>query len=163
MYQDLWTEVLFPTVLLWHTFHRDPCSFRTMLTPLFHQEWAESLFRDARQNTGHPNISWNILIPRKSLILYLKFTFSWVSCILGFPGGSMVKNLPASEGDMGLIPGLGSSLAGRHSDPFQYSCLENSMDTGTWWAIVHGVTKGLRHDSVTKHQQQQFCIFLYQI
>ena len=43
-------------------------------------------------------------------------------------------------GDAGLIPGLGRSPGGG-SNPFQYSCLENSMDREVWWATVHGVIK----------------------
>ena len=56
-----------------------------------------------------------------------------------FPG---VKNTPANTGDirdMGLIPGLERSPGGEHGNPLQYSCLENPMDRGAWWAIVHGV------------------------
>ena len=56
----------------------------------------------------------------------------------------VLKNPPANAGDIrdaGLIPGLGKSPEGGHSSPLQYSCLENSMDRGTWWAIVHGITK----------------------
>ena len=53
----------------------------------------------------------------------------------------MVKNLPANAGDTGLIPGSGRSPGGGNSNPLQDSCLENSMDRGTWWATVHGVTK----------------------
>ena len=55
-----------------------------------------------------------------------------------------VKNLPAKAGDIkevGLIPGSGRSPGGRHSNPFQYSCLKNPMDRGTWWATVHRITK----------------------
>ena len=62
----------------------------------------------------------------------------------GFPGGSVVKNLPASEGttgDVGLIPGLERSPEGGHSNPFQYSCWDNPMDIGAWQATVHGVAK----------------------
>ena len=62
----------------------------------------------------------------------------------GFPGGSVVKNLPANAGDardMGLIPGLGRSSAGGNGTPLQYSCLGNPKDRGAWWAIVHGVAK----------------------
>ena len=43
----------------------------------------------------------------------------------GFPGGSVVKNLPANVGDMGLISGLGRSLGEGNGNPFQYSCLGN--------------------------------------
>ena len=47
----------------------------------------------------------------------------------------MVKNLPANTGDMGLIPGCGRSPGGRNSNPFRYSCLENSMDRGAWQSM----------------------------
>ena len=56
----------------------------------------------------------------------------------------MVKNLPASAGDlrdMGLIPGSGRSPGGGHGNPLQYSCLENPLDRGAWQAVVHRVAK----------------------
>ena len=53
----------------------------------------------------------------------------------------MVKNLPASAGDLGLIPGWVRSPGEGHSNPLQYSGLENPMDRGGWWATVHGVAK----------------------
>ena len=59
----------------------------------------------------------------------------------GFPGGSVVKNLPANAGDMGLIPGSGRSLGGGNDNPLQYFCLGNPMDRGDWQAIVYGFTK----------------------
>ena len=62
----------------------------------------------------------------------------------GFPGGSVVKNLPANvgdAGDMGLILGWGRSPGGGNGNPLQYFCLENPMDRGAWWATVHGVAK----------------------
>ena len=52
----------------------------------------------------------------------------------------MVRNLPAVV-DLGLIPGLGRSPGGGDGNPVQYSCLENSMDRGAWWATVHAVAK----------------------
>ena len=54
----------------------------------------------------------------------------------------MVKNPPANAEDIrnvGLIPGLGRSLGGGHGNPLQYSCLENSMDRGAFWATVHEI------------------------
>ena len=66
--------------------------------------------------------------------------------IMGFPGGAGVKKLPANSGetrDMGSVPGSGRSPGGGNSNPLQYSCLENPMDIGTWWATVHGVAKEL--------------------
>ena len=58
-----------------------------------------------------------------------------------FPGGSVVKNLPANARDTGSIPALGRSPGGRYGNPLQCSCLENSMDRGAWWTTVHGVTE----------------------
>ena len=60
---------------------------------------------------------------------------------MGFPGGSVVKNLPANTGDAISISGLGRCPGGGHGNPLQYSCLENLMDRGGWWATVHRVTK----------------------
>ena len=58
-----------------------------------------------------------------------------------------VKNLPINAGDIrdgGSIPGLGRSPGGGHGNPVHYSCLENLMDRGAWWAtIVHMVAKNL--------------------
>ena len=53
----------------------------------------------------------------------------------------LVKNLPASAGDSGSIPGLGKSPGGGNGNPLQYSCLDNPMDRGAWRATVHGVAK----------------------
>ena len=63
------------------------------------------------------------------------------SADISFPRGAVVENPPANAGDTGLIPGLGRSPGEGNGNPLQYSCLENSMDRGAWWAIVHGVTK----------------------
>ena len=91
------------------------------------------------------------------------------------PGGAslvaqMVKNLPASAGDPGAIPGSGRFLAGGHGHPLQYSCLENPMDRGAWWAIVaSGVPKELdttewltlsHFQSSPRNQGIVFCPFL---
>ena len=53
----------------------------------------------------------------------------------------VVKNSPANEGDAGLIPGSARSPEEGNDNPLQYFCLENSLDRGTWQALVHGVTK----------------------
>ena len=56
----------------------------------------------------------------------------------------VVKNLPANAGDVrvtGLISGSGRSPGERLCNPLQYSCLENPMDRGAWWAIVHRVAQ----------------------
>ena len=59
----------------------------------------------------------------------------------GFPGGSVVKNPPVNVGDADLISGLGRYPGEGNGSPFQYSCLGNPMDTGTWQATVHRATK----------------------
>ena len=60
---------------------------------------------------------------------------------VGFLGGEVVKNPPASTGDVGSIPGLGRSAGGGNGNLLQNSCLENSMDIVAWWATAHGVSK----------------------
>ena len=59
----------------------------------------------------------------------------------GFPGGSDRKEPACNAGDLGLIPRLGRFPGGGHGNPLQYSCLENPMDRGAWWATVHRVAK----------------------
>ena len=51
------------------------------------------------------------------------------------------KEPACSVGNLGLIPGSGRSPGEGSGNPPQYSCLENSMDRGAWWATVHGVSK----------------------
>ena len=67
---------------------------------------------------------------------------------MGFPGGTVVKNLPANAGDTrdsgsmaGSIPGLGRYPGRGNGNPLQYSCVENPMDRGAWQAMVHRVAK----------------------
>ena len=59
----------------------------------------------------------------------------------GFPGGSVVKNLPANEEDLSSIPGSGRSPGEENGNPLQYFCLGNPMDGGAWQVTVHGVAK----------------------
>ena len=66
----------------------------------------------------------------------------------GFPGGSDGKKSASNAGDLVSIPGLGRSPEG-NGYPLQYSCLENPIDRGAWWAIVHGVTR-VKDDLMTK-------------
>ena len=63
---------------------------------------------------------------------------------VGFPGGASGKELLVSAGyvrDMGLIFGLGRSSGEGHGNPLYYFCLENPLDRGAWWAMVHRVAK----------------------
>ena len=53
----------------------------------------------------------------------------------------MIKNSPANAGDVGLILGPGRSHGEGNGNTLQYSCMENPVDRGAWWATVHGVAK----------------------
>ena len=59
-----------------------------------------------------------------------------------FPGTSAGRESAYNAGDLGSIPGLGRYPGEGHGNPLQYSCLENPMDRGAWWATVHWVAKG---------------------
>ena len=63
------------------------------------------------------------------------------SQVWGFPGGSEVKASACNAGDLGSIPGSGRSPGEGKGNPLQYSCLENPMDGGAWWATALGVAK----------------------
>ena len=69
-------------------------------------------------------------------LIVTEWMFVWTS-----QGALVVWSLSANTGDMGPSPGSGRSPGGGHSYPLQYSCLENPMDRGVWWAIVHEVKK----------------------
>ena len=60
---------------------------------------------------------------------------------MGFPGGSVVKNLPANAEDTRLILGLERSPREGNGNPHQYTCLENPTDKRAWQATVHGGDK----------------------
>ena len=63
---------------------------------------------------------------------------------MGFPGISVVTNLPANAGnaeDTGLTPGLGRSPGGENGNPLHFSCLENPMGRGAWLNTAHRVSK----------------------
>ena len=94
------------------------------------------------------NISLLKDIVRSGFFVILFFKFSsgdWNSCqlqlFMGFPGGSDGKESTCSSGDLCSIPGSGRSPGEGNGNPLQYSCLENSMVSGAWWATIHGVAK----------------------
>ena len=60
---------------------------------------------------------------------------------MGLPCGSDGKEFPCNAGDPGSVPELGRFPGGENCYPLQYSCLENPMDRGSWWAIVLGVAE----------------------
>ena len=80
--------------------------------------------------------------------------------LLGFPGGSNGKESVCNAGDLDWIPGPGRSPGEGNGNPLQYSCLENSMDRGVLWAIIHGVTKSWTWLSDWQ-AHIRICIFIY--
>ena len=78
---------------------------------------------------------WALLV----LFVLLLCGYLWVSQV-----AIVVSNQPADAGDirdLGSIPGSVRSPGGGHGYPLQYSCLQNPMDRGVWWATVHGVAE----------------------
>ena len=73
--------------------------------------------------------------------IYIKYHTCVVVIYIWLPGGSDSKEFACNAGDSGSIPGSERSPGEGNGKPLQYSCLENSMDSGAWWAVVHGVTK----------------------
>ena len=89
---------------------------------------------------------------------------------MGFPSGSEVKASASNAGDRGSIPGSGRSPGEGNGNPLQYSCLENPMDGGTWYATVHGIgesdTTEQLHSSlydytVKESEAAQLCLALH--
>ena len=77
----------------------------------------------------------------------------------GFPGSSAAKNPPAligDTGDTGLSPGSGRSPGGKNANPFQYSCRDNSMERGAWWATAYQVAKSQTWLSNWTHTSHSF-------
>ena len=98
-----------------------------------------------RDNTGELYPEWKDWIrrpPAELKTMYKNVSVERTSrCIHCNPGGSDSKESACNSGDLGSITGLGRSPGGGHGNPLQYSCLENPMDRGTWWATVHGVAE----------------------
>ena len=75
---------------------------------------------------------------------------------MGFPGGSVVKNLPANVVDVGSIPRSGRSPGEGNGNPLRYSCLGNPMDREPGGLCSPWGCKRVGHDLATKQQQQKF-------
>ena len=84
----------------------------------------------------------------------MTLTFScWYKLVVASLVAQLVKNPPASAGDLGSVPGLRRSPGGRNGNPLQYSCLENPMDRGTWQAADHGIAQSWTQLSIHTHTQ----------
>ena len=102
--------------------------------------WTLCLGRIWRKNEETRAESQDFGVTKSNPVLnHLSSVQLWVS-----PVTLVVKILPAHAGDLrdaGSIPGSGRSPGGRNSNPLQYSCLENPVDRGGWWATIHRVAK----------------------
>ena len=77
---------------------------------------------------------------------------------MGFPGSSVVKNLPAMQETWVQSLGQEDSPGGGDGNPLQYFCLENPMDRGAWRATVHAVTESDTTEQLSKHAEQVLLI-----
>ena len=85
-------------------------------------------------------------------------------CLCGdFPGGSVVKNVPANAGDAGSFPGSARFPGEGKGNQLLYSCLGNSIDRGAWQATVLGVAKELDTSKTTVCLYMYLCVYIYKI
>ena len=93
-------------------------------------------------------------IEQNKIYLFKKFFQSSYKLLEGFTGCSDGKESTCNVEDKGSVPGLGRSLGEGNGKPLQYSCLENLMDRGAWWATSHEVANSwirLRDYTFTFH------------
>ena len=109
------------------------CSIKASLHCYMEKESVGVLIA-AFKNTGYLLFMSNIM---QFLVLHQ------VLICVGFSGGSDSKESACNAGNAGLIPRSRRSPGEGNGNPLQYSCLENCMDIGAWWATVHGVAKEL--------------------
>ena len=86
-------------------------------------------------------VKWGLFLCLRVVAVSFAKTYDWLRAS---QVALVVKTPPADAGDpgdAGLIPGLERSPGGGHGNSLQYSCLENPMDRGAWWATVHGVAQ----------------------
>ena len=102
-------------------------------------------------NTTLYILQYNFLKIKINKLKVKKWIYVNAQLIWGFPGGSVVKNPHANEGELGLILRSGRSPGGRNGNPLQYSCVGNSMGRGAWWGSpgLQRVEEGL----ATEQQQ----------
>ena len=115
-----------------------------LVIPFFHIALTPLKPQDSHKSTRHPQGLSSAFLASSKCCWSRDHTLNSeiLHNLRGFPGGSVVKNLPANTGDVGLIPWVGKIPGEGNGNPLLYFCLGNPMDRGAWWAIVHGVAKG---------------------
>ena len=131
----------------WASFYVLICN----LSILYGEEW--KLVKDVRDESSNFNI--NKENPLGAL------SSSKRTCLLhaaGFPSGSDSKGSACNAGDLGLIPGLGRFPGEATGNPLQYSCLENSIDRGSWWSMESHWEINTLQDPVRKVEEgENYC------
>ena len=125
------------------------------MTPkeLIHECYSSNI-HESKKSENNPNTQCSLPDERLNEMWYVH--------TMGFPGGSVVKNPPATAGDtgdLGSIPGSGRSSEGENGNPLQYSCLGDPMDWGAWQATDHGVAR-VRHNWVAEHTQAHIISYM---
>ena len=96
-----------------------------------------------------------VISHKGTVVWYLiKVTLKWKGIIQRLSHSSVSKESACNAGDLGSISGLGRYPGEGNGNPLQYSCLENPMDRGTWWAAVHGVAR-VGHYWATKERERK--------
>ena len=101
---------------------------------LYHRSFSSVKKRNWRKHWSHCHFTITQMKLYEDILRFPR-------CLWGFPVGSGVKASACNAGDLDSVPGSGRSPGEGNGNPLQYSCLENPMDGGAWWATVHGVAK----------------------
>ena len=142
-------EILQAIILEWITiFFSRESSWPKAQTLLSYTSWTGRFFTTSTTWEAQSPIIWSLL--QKFLYIFDPFD-SFLASSRAFLVAQRLKHLPAmrsevkasacNAGDLGLIPGSGRSPGEGNGNPLQYSCLENPINGGAWWATVHGVAK----------------------
>ena len=135
--------------LMLHVFYMEKAMATHSSTPAWKNPWTEEPGRLLSMGSWRVGHNWSDLAAAAADRLLTGYRASPVVLV--------VKNSAANAGDLrdaGLIPGWGRSPGNRSSNPLWYSCLENPMDRGAWWATVRGVAK-----SQTRLKWQHACTY----
>ena len=114
------------------------------------QRGGEGQGPDLRNEEGSPKGFFFVQDVFAQVLFFVSYLKDIIDISLGFFAGSEGKESACNAGDLSSILGLGRSPGGGHGNPFQYSCLENPMDGGAWWATAHRATKSDTTEQVSR-------------